>query len=224
MSPSVRRVVGAACVVVAILGLAVVRMTLAAADDPGVLSACVNAGNGGMRLVPSAQACHKNETFVQWNVTGPAGPQGPAGQDGEDGADASDGPPYTWVCTPANYDFGNTVDAEVDVFNSSEATANVAAHFLAKDGTNLAGAAVPFSSPAAIYPGQTGNATVTVAPRNTLIVPFVAGGAGSCCSGNRINSNAILASVIVTSDQPVVVGLQVFGGVQNIVTCGRAPK
>ena len=101
-------------------------------------------------------------------------------------------------------------------------TTNVAAHFLAKDGTNLAGQPVPLH-PSATYPGETGSATVALAPRNTRIVPFLMGSL-SDASGKRANSNAMLASVIVTSDQLVVVGLQVAGGVQDMVNCGRASK
>ena len=45
---------------------------------------------------------------------------------------SSGGPPFVWVCTPANYDFVNNGVAEIDIFNGSGTTANVAAHFLAK--------------------------------------------------------------------------------------------
>jgi hypothetical protein len=224
MSASVRRVLGAACVVVAMVGLAVVRMTSAAADEPAVLSACVNPGNGGLRLVPSAQSCHKNETFVQWNISGPAGPPGPPGEDGEDGvdgadgADATDGPPYVWACPGANLDFGNNNNAEIEVFNNSGATANVAVHFLAKNGDNLAGASIPCTNPVVTYPGQTGNATVAVAPFNTLIVPYQIG------CGIRANDNGLLASVRVSADQPIVVGSQLANGLVNDGSCSLSPR
>src|SRR5262249_2242859 len=78
-----------------------------AAHSSGVLDACVNPGNGMMRLVDSSAACHANETFVEWNITGP---QGPAGPQGPPGASAG-GPPFTWVCTPGNYDLGNNSNA-----------------------------------------------------------------------------------------------------------------
>ena len=125
----------------------------------------------------------------------------------------SSGPPFVWVCTPANYDFGNNGQAEIDVFNPSANTANVALHFLAKNGANLAGQPIPGTSPQANYPGQTGSATVAVASLNTLIIPYQTGG------GLRAQSNGLLASVRVTADQPVVVGSNLFNGPPQAVPC-----
>src|ERR1700752_3648013 len=93
-----------------------------AAMPPGVLEACVNPGNGGMRLVDSATPCHNNESRVSWNIMGPAGPPGPTGPAGPAGPKGDTGPagppgptgpagppgpssggaPYVWVCTPAH--------------------------------------------------------------------------------------------------------------------------
>ena len=126
---------------------------------------------------------------------------------------SSGGPPFVWVCTPANYDFGNNGTAEIDIFNGSGTTANVAAHFLAKNGANLAGAPIPATNPVVTYPGQTGNTTVAVASLNTLIVPYQTGG------GLRAQSNSLLASVRVTADQPVVVGSNLFNGPPQAVPC-----
>lgn len=126
---------------------------------------------------------------------------------------SSGGPPYVWVCTPANYDFGNNTQAEIDVFNGSANTANVAVHFLAKNGANLAGQPIPLTNPVVNYPGQTGSATVVVASLNTLIIPYQIGG------GLRSQSNALLASVRVTSDQPVAVGSNLFNGPPQAVPC-----
>ena len=123
------------------------------------------------------------------------------------------GPPFVWVCTPANYDFGNNTQAEIDIFNGSDTTANVAAHFLAKNGTNLAGQPIPGTNPVVNYPGQTGNATVAVASLNTLIIPYQSG------AGIRAQSNALLASVRVTSDQPIAVGSNLFNGPPQAVPC-----
>jgi hypothetical protein len=123
------------------------------------------------------------------------------------------GPPYVWVCTPANYDFGNNTQAEIDVFNGSANTANVAVHFLAKNGANLAGQPIPGTNPVVNYPGQGGSATVTVAPLHTLIVPYQVG------AGLRAQSDALLASVRVTSDQPIVVGSNLFNGPPQAVPC-----
>src|SRR5712692_6924444 len=119
---------------------------------------------------------------------------------------SSGGPPFVWVCTPANYDFGNNGAAEIDIFNGSATTANVAVHFLAKNGANLAGQPIPVTNPVVNYPGQTGSATVAVASLNTLILPYQIGG------GLRANSNALLATVRVTSDQPIAVGSQLSNG------------
>lgn len=126
---------------------------------------------------------------------------------------SSGGPPFVWVCTPANYDFGNNGTAEIDIFNGSGTTANVAVHFLAKNGANLAGAPIPATSPVVTYPGQTGSATVAIAPLNTLIIPYQTG------AGLRASSNGLLASVHVTSDQPVVVGSQMSTGLPQAVPC-----
>ena len=129
------------------------------------------------------------------------------------GGPSSGGPPFVWGCTPANYDFGNNGQAEIDVFNGSETTANVAVHFLAKNGANLAGQPIPGTNPVVNYPGQTGSATVAVASLNTLILPYQAG------AGLRAQSNGLLASVRVTSDQPIVVGSNLFSGPPHAVPC-----
>src|SRR5262245_2236244 len=90
------------------------------------LKACVNGGNGGLRLVGGPNACHNNETFGTWNGLGPAGPPGPAGPEGPAGSSTS-GPPYVWICTPAHYPMaGSNVRADLYVFNGGGTTANVA--------------------------------------------------------------------------------------------------
>ena len=131
---------------------------------------------------------------------------------------SSGGSPFVWVCTPANYDFGNNGTAEIDIFNGSGTTANVAAHFLAKNGANLAGAPIPATNPVVTYPGQTGSTTVALASLNTLIIPYQTGG------GLRANSNGLLASVRVTSDQPIVVGSQMASGPLQAVPCSLMHK
>jgi len=47
------------------------------ADD--VISACVSRLFGTVRIVTSARQCLPEETFVQWNQTGPTGPIGATG-------------------------------------------------------------------------------------------------------------------------------------------------
>src|SRR5262245_40548415 len=208
-----------AFVVVAVLILLTPAARIAAYSS-GVLDACINPGNGMMRLVDSSAACHANETFVEWNITGPQGPAGPHGPQGPPGASAG-GPPFTWVCTPANFDSannGNPNGADIDIFNGGSVTANVAAHFLSKDGTNLAGAVVPGSNPPNTYPGQTGNNTVAVAPQNTLIIPYQTG------QGLRLTDNTLLATVVVTSDQPIAVGNTIPFGLPQAAPCSLLPK
>ena len=149
---------------------------------------------------------------------GPAGPQGPPGPQGPAGASAG-GPPFVWVCTPANYDLANNGNNnEIDIFNGSASTANVAAHFLAKDGTNLAGSVVPGSNPVATYPGQTVGNTVTLASQNTLIIPYLTG------QGVRATLNTLLATVVVVSDQPIVVGYNIPFGALQATPCSLLPK
>jgi hypothetical protein len=213
-------VVCLAFVVVAAIFMAVPVLHIGATSS--VLDACVNGGNGMMRLVTSSADCHNNETFVEWNITGPAGPQGPQGTQGPQGpaGTSAGGPPFVWVCTPANWDLANNGDhdAEIDIFNGSGNTANIAANFLASDGTNISGQPIPGTGGAFKYPGQTGNMTVTLASRNTMILTYSTG------MGNRAGNSALLASVIVTSDQPVVVGYNVPFGALISAPCALLPR
>ena len=64
MHKFVRRVCAASAVA---LGFAWLLSVSAAAANPDVLTACVNNGNGMMRLVPASEACHANETRSTWN-------------------------------------------------------------------------------------------------------------------------------------------------------------
>jgi hypothetical protein len=211
---------GVACVAfVAVAGVVLVIPSVRlAANSSGVLDACINPGNGMMRLVGASTACHQNETFVEWNITGPQGPAGPQGPQGPQGASAG-GPPFVWVCTPANYDLaGSGNNSEIDIFNGSATTANVAAHFLAKDGTNLSGSPIPGSNPLVNYPGQTGSNTVALAPQNTLILPYLTG------SGTRATDNTLLATVSVVSDQPIVVGYNIPFGALQATPCSLLPR
>ena len=225
MSAAAVRRTGLTCLSLVAIALLVVwaRVTASAPPPPSVLEACVNPGNGNMRLVGPSTACHTNETRVSWNVEGPAGPAGPTGPTGPTGPAGADGasaggPPFVWVCTPGNLDFGNNGNAEVSIFNGGNATATLSTHFLAKNGTNVSGGVVPISSPTAFYPGETGTNTVTLASKNTLILPFLEGG------GQRALDNTMMASVEVTSDQPIVVGMQMANGPLNAVPCNALPK
>ncbi len=193
--------------------------SVALAADPPPLEACVNSGNGNLRLVDASTACHANETRVTWNVAGspgPAGPAGPAGPPGPAGADAG-GPPFVWACGPVNYGNAERSDATLHIFNPGTSTANVAVHFLNKDGVNLAGVNVPAASPSPdpqpTYPGQTGSATVAVAPSNTLVMPF------KSPFGVAANGGNVAASIRVTSDQPIAVGGHIFFSGLSVLPC-----
>jgi hypothetical protein len=193
------------------------------ASDPATLDACVNNGNGIMRLVDATTLCHANETRVAWNIAGPAGPAGPQGPAGPAGTSAG-GPPFTWICTPANYNSGSSTAATFFIFNGSASAANVALHILNKDGVNLAGVVIPGASPVNIgdppptYPGQTGAATVALPAGSTLIVKsFTA--VGDPASGGNIP-----ASVRVVSDQPVAVGSNIEFSGFHPVPCSLLPK
>lgn len=90
MNITLRRA-GLAGSLLVILVLLLIPISQYAAAPPGVLEACINPGNGGMRLVNSSQACHNNETRISWNVTGPPGPVGPTGPTGATGATGAAG-------------------------------------------------------------------------------------------------------------------------------------
>jgi hypothetical protein len=59
--------------------------TSTATAAPTVIVACYNVNNGQARIVSSPAACGQNESFVVWNIQGPAGPQGAAGPAGPQG-------------------------------------------------------------------------------------------------------------------------------------------
>src|SRR5262245_8412544 len=69
-----------------------VPIAMRAASSSGTLEACINPGNGMMRLVDSSTPCHNNESRVSWNITGPAGPPGPQGDPGPAGPAGATGP------------------------------------------------------------------------------------------------------------------------------------
>jgi hypothetical protein len=218
-----------ALVAVAVLAIPIAHL---AASPSSVLEACINPGNGGMRLVDAGVACHANEMRVQWNVTGPVGPMGPQGLAGPQGATGPQGPegsqgpagasaggaPFIWVCTPANFNSGGTTPADLSIFNGSAASANVSVHFLNKDGNNLSGVTVPGTSPATTYPGQTGSATVAVAASNTMIVNY------QTAQGNPASGGNVLATVRVVSDQPIAVGSNIQFSGFHPMPCSLLPK
>ncbi len=62
-----------------------------AQSAPSVLFACINPGNGVVRVVAEGEACRSNETRLQWNVVGEQGPQGPRGEQGPQGVTGATG-------------------------------------------------------------------------------------------------------------------------------------
>ena len=215
-----RRGVMASVIVLACAAL-VVPIALRAASSANVLEACVNPGNGNMRLVEASTPCHKNETRVQWNEEGPTGPTGPPGPQGPPGA-SSGGPPYVWVCTPAHLPAaGGGPRDDIYVFNGSNNTANIAVNILDNVGNNLAGITIPGSAPSSNYPGEAGTSTVTLAAGHTRDVNWVMPTTGGPGFDGVTN---VAFSVRVTSDQPIVVGANFqFNG--NLPSqCSLLPK
>ncbi len=122
--PLVAAAVSSVVTAVAVGGVAVA----AGSSDTTVIQACVNNGNGVVRVVDRPAACTTNETPLTWNQVGPtgpagpAGPIGPAGPAGEGGAGAREARilinpsqgfnvPSSWwgqpTCTGAWFTLGN---------------------------------------------------------------------------------------------------------------------
>jgi hypothetical protein len=210
------------------------------ASDP-VFTACLNPGNGNLRVVDAGTDCHANEVRVQWNAagqagpagppgpagaTGPAGPAGPAGATGATGpagpqgpaGTSAGGPPYVLVCSPGTFASGGNGGATLFVFNGSSSTANIAVHFLAKDGTNLAGQSVAGANPPATYPGQSGSSTVPLNASNTLVLRWTFPITDLDLSGS------VPATITVTSDQPVAGSTNIEFSGYHPTPCSLLPK
>ena len=157
---------------------------------------------------------------AQVGCQGPAGPPGPAGPAGPPGSGG--GPPYVWICTPANLpNYGGIARDDLYVFNGSSMTANVAVNILDKDGNNLTGVTIPGSSPATTYPGEAGAATVPLLPAHTRNLNW----ANPITGGSGFDGvTHVSFTVRVKSDQLIVVGSDFqFGGVQA-VPCSLLPR
>jgi len=204
---------------VAVFAVAVlVPIALHAANTPATLEACVNPGNGMMRLVDSSTACHNNETRVTWNIEGPQGPPGPKGDPGDPGP-SSGGPPFVWVCTPAHLaNGGGSNRSHLYVFNGSGSTANVAVNFLDIGGTNLVGVTIPGSAPPEVYPGETGASTVPLSSHATRHLNWF------MPNGSPDPAPNVAFTIRVTSDQPIVVGANLLGGGFMPNECNLLPK
>jgi hypothetical protein len=73
-------------------------------------------------------------------------------------------------------------------------------HILDQNGVNLAGATIPGSTPAQVYPGETGSATVAVAPSATRNLKWVQPETSPEGGPN------VSFTIRVVSDQPIAVG------------------
>jgi len=196
-----------------------VPIAMRAASTPGILEACVNPGNGNLRLVDSSTPCHNNESRVSWSITGPTGPAGPAGPAGP----SSGGPPFVWVCTPAKFtNAGGNGPAELYVFNGSGSTANVSVNFIDKSGNNLAGHNIPGAPSPGTYPGEANGVNVTLAALNTRDLYWsmpATGGPGFD------GVTDVSTSIRVVSDQPIVVGVRFdFHPFEMPQVCHELPK
>ena len=153
-----------------------VPIAMRAASSPGTLEACINPGNGMMRLVDSSTPCHNNESRVSGHHR-PGRPSRTNRRDGGDWGDraggppgpSSGGPPFVWVCTPVRFSNsgGGSGAAELYVFNGGASSADVSVNFLDKNGNNLAGHAIPGSPSPGAYPGEANGVNVSLAADHT---------------------------------------------------------
>ncbi|MGZ5435615.1 MAG: hypothetical protein ACXW3F_06115, partial [Pyrinomonadaceae bacterium] len=125
---------------------------------------------------------------------GEAGPPGPS---------SGGGPPFIWVCTPAQYpNSGPGHPANLYVFNGSGSSAAVAVNILDKDGNNLTGVAIPGAG-GLTYPGNAGASTSPLAGGATRTEAWQSPGTASPTYDGVTNTSF---SVRITSDQPIGVG------------------
>jgi hypothetical protein len=219
-----RAAVGLACVVLIAAVILVLPVAKVKATSSGTLSACVNPGNGNMRLVSDSSQCHANESFVTWNISGPPGPPGPTGPTGPAGSSAG-GPPFVWICTPAN--FPNTAGSSgqfLYVYNGGSSSATIAVNILDKTGHNLQGVAIPGAVPPAIttYPGDPDGSTETLAPANTAFFQWSSPTTGG--PGFDGVTNVSFSVRITSTDQPITVGSNFSFGAFNPNPCSLLPK
>jgi len=222
-STNVRRA-GVACFAVLALAVLAVPIVNYASGPSDVLEACINPGNGGMRLVDANTPCHNNETRVQWNVTGPQGPQGPQGPIGPQGpvgpqgpaGSSAGGPPYVWVCTPARYpQSGSNTRADLYVYNGGASAANVSVTIYDQNGNDLTGVNIPGTAmPVAQYPGVTNTA---VQPNATLNLTWQT-------AAENVPGSVSYSVRVTSTDQPIAVGSDFqFSGFKPL-PCSLLPK
>jgi hypothetical protein len=212
------------CIALIALFVLIVPIAKFATMTPGVLEACVNPGNGDMRLVDSSTPCHDNESRVSWNITGPAGPPGPAGPAGPAGptgatgatgpagptgppgppGPSSGGAPYVWICTPAHRPAsGGSPRDDVYVFNGSAVTGEHRSEYSRQHREQFTGRNHSRFQSATDISGRS----------RSDYCDFGAGVYQRCSLGDATTSGPgfdgvtnVAFSVRVTSDQPIVVG------------------
>jgi type VI secretion system secreted protein Hcp len=76
-----------------VLAAAGVTYAVAAIPGPGgAITGCVKKSNGHLRVVDDGTSCHRNESPLVWNQTGPKGETGATGATGPQGPAGSQGP------------------------------------------------------------------------------------------------------------------------------------
>ncbi|MDH2902425.1 MAG: hypothetical protein PXZ08_00535 [Actinomycetota bacterium] len=125
------RVAAASVLTLAVLGggVTIGSLAFASTTTTSTLIAC-QGHEGQLRLVKSAQDCRRNETSVQWNVTGPTGhtgAAGPAGPTGHTGAAGPAGPagPAATTTTPTNPVIGTFTFEPAGTSSQASVTTNL---------------------------------------------------------------------------------------------------
>jgi hypothetical protein len=123
MRARVHRVVLAVTAVASVAMVGSVAYGVTGIGDEQVINGCYKSSNGGLRVIDRpTDRCHRSETAISWNRTGPQGPQGDPGPRGPSDAFADrfgqvDVPatdsaePYSRTLGPGSYVFTATFRA-----------------------------------------------------------------------------------------------------------------
>ncbi len=112
------------------------------AQGESIITACMKAMNGQLRIVSAATQCLPSETAIFWNAVGPQGPQGlqgPAGPQGPSGAVAT--VTISGAVTPAAGNAAVWTFAGPTVSVTTTATQRITGAIQTPLGTTLAGTA-----------------------------------------------------------------------------------
>ena len=85
-----RRLFYSICIVIIVVGSA--TLVMAHGGEQNLIHACVHNITGSVRLIEPDGDCNRNETAVDWSITGPQGPQGATGPQGPQGDPGPQGP------------------------------------------------------------------------------------------------------------------------------------